>query len=255
MSEPLTSPVIAQQLAHKSVRQYLDTSVSDAQLERIITAAQRGSTSSNLQVWSVVAVRDADRKARLAEALGGHRYIADAPVFLVWVADLARNDALMREHGAEPETLGLIENTLMCAVDVGIAAQNALLAAESLGLGGVFVGGVRNAPEAVSAELGLPQHVFPIVGMSIGVPDPAEGTGIKPRLPLHGVLHREAYDSEKWRSATAEYELSYEQYFAEQGHPGRSWARTVIGRLAKLAGMHGRHTMRASLRSQGFDSE
>lgn len=255
MTTHLDSAVIAQQLAHKSVRQFLETPVSDAQVERIVTAAQRASTSSNLQVWSVIAVRDPARKARLAEALGGHQYIATAPVFLVWVADLARNEALMRAHGAESETLGLIENTLIGAIDVGIAAQNALLAAESLGLGGVFVGGIRNAPEAVSAELGLPRHAFAMVGMSIGVPDPTEGTGVKPRLPLAGVLHPETYDPERWRSATAEYEGTYEAYFAGQGHPGRSWARTVIGRLAKIAGMHGRHTMRASLRAQGFDSE
>ena len=255
MQEELESAVIAQQLAHKSVRKYRDEPVTDAQLELIVTAAQRASSSSNLQVWSVIAVRDEARKARLAEALGGHDYIASAPVFLVWVADLARNESLLRAHGAEPETLGLIENTLMCAVDVGIAAQNALLAAESLGLGGVFVGGVRNNPAAVAAELQLPTHTFAIAGMSIGAPDPSEGTGVKPRLPLEGVLHREIYDPERWRSATDEYEVSYEQYFAGQGHPGRSWARTVVGRLAKIAGLHGRHTMRASLRSQGFDSE
>lgn len=255
MATSLESAVIAQQFAHKSVRKYLDEPVTDAQLELIVAAAQRASTSSNLQVWTVIAVRDAARKTRLSEMLGGRDYVAAAPVFLVWIADLARNDALMRAHGAEPETLGLIENTLISAIDVGIAAQNALLAAESLGLGGVFVGSLRNAPEAVCAELGLPRHSFPLVGMSIGVPDPSEGTGVRPRLPLAGVLHHEVYDPERWRSATDEYEVSYEQYFAGQGHPGRSWARTVIGRLAKIAGLHGRHTMRASLRSQGFESE
>ncbi|MGK0722397.1 NADPH-dependent oxidoreductase [Leucobacter sp. W1478] len=255
MSGPTHSAVIAQQLAHKSVRKYLDAPVTDAQLELIVTAAQQASTSSNLQVWSVIAVRDQARKARLSKMLGGRDYVAEAPVFLVWIADLARNEALMRAHGAESETLGLIENTLIGAIDVGIAAQNALLAAESLGLGGVFVGSLRNAPEAVCEELGLPRHAFPLVGMSLGVPDPSEGSGVKPRLPLSGVLHHEVYDSGRWRSATDDYEVSYEQYFAGQGRPGRSWARTVIGRLAKIAGLHGRHTMRASLRSQGFDSE
>lgn len=255
MSHPIDSPVIAQQLQHRSVRKFLDTPVTDAQVERIVTAAQRASTSSNLQVWSVIAVRDVDRKARIADMLGGHAYIATAPVFLVWVADLARNAELIRAHGAEPETLGLIENTLIGALDVGIAAQNALLAAESLGLGGVFVGGIRNAPKAVASELQLPKHVFAIAGMSIGVPDPAEGTGLKPRLPLAAVLHHETYDPERWRQAVDAYEASYEEYFASQGTPGRSWASTVVGRLAKVAGLHGRHTMRDSLRSQGFDSE
>jgi nitroreductase len=249
-----SSPVIDQQLRHRSVRKFLDTPVTQAQLETIVGAAQRASTSSNLQIWSVIAVRDSERKARLAEALGGHAYIAKAPVFLVWAADFARNAALIEAHGGTAATLHLIENTLIGGIDVGIAAQNALLAAESLGLGGVFVGGIRN-PEAVCEELQLPAHVFPVVGMSLGVPDPSEGTGVKPRLPLAGVLHDEQYNSEVWRDATQAYEDDYREYFDGQGVPNRSWARTVVGRLGKLEGMHGRHEMRAKLRAQGFDSE
>lgn len=255
MTDPTTSEVIEQQLRHRSVRKFLDAPVSDAQLEAIVGAAQRASTSSNLQAWTVIAIRDQDRKQRISEAIGKHAYVENCAVFLVWIADFARNNALIRAGGVEPETLGYIENTLLGGVEVGIAAQNALLAAESLGLGGLFVGGVRNNPAAVSAELGLPQHAFPVVGMALGVPDPAEGTGLKPRLPLSGVLHHETYDAEAWREATASYEESYRDYFETQGVPDRSWARAVIGRLGKLKGMHGRHTMRESLRAQGFDSE
>lgn len=249
------SSVIDVQLQHRSVRKYADISVTDAQIERIISAAQRASTSSNLQVVSVIAIRDQDRKRRLSDAIGGRDYVENAPVFLVWIADFSRNAEVIRGRGADPETLGLMENTLMGAIDTGIMAQSALLAAESLGLGGVFVGSVRNNPEEVSAELGLPPHAFPIVGMSIGVPDPGEGTGLKPRLPLSGVLHRETYDPTAWQSATDEFEAHYRDYFESQGVPDRSWARTITGRLAKPEGLHGRHTMRASLRSQGFDSE
>lgn len=255
MSEAPTSPVIEVQLQHRSVRRFLDAPVTDAELEAIVLAAQRASTSSNLQAWSVIAVRDPERKAELSRLMGDQPYVEHAPVFLVWVADLARDAEVIRAHGAEPETLGYIENTLLCSLDIGIAAQNALLAAESLGLGGVFVGSLRNAPEAVSALLNLPRHAFPMVGMSIGYPDPDAGTGIKPRLPLSGVLHREEYDPGRWRGAIEIYERDYEEYFAGQGVPGRSWARTVVGRLAKPEGLHGRHTMRESLRSQGFGSE
>src|SRR5690606_3925949 len=145
--------------------------------------------------------------------IGGRQYVEDASVFLVWIADFSRNVELTRAQGIETETVGLIENTLVGAVDVGIAAQNALLAAESLGLGGVFVGSARNNPEAVSAELRLPKHAFPIVGLALGVPDPEEGTGLKPRLPLSGVLHRETYDVTKWRDAVETYEADYREYF------------------------------------------
>ncbi|CAG7606405.1 nitroreductase family protein [Leucobacter soli] len=255
MSDRIDSPVIEQQLAHRSVRRFLDVPVTDAQLGRIVSAAQRASTSSNLQAWTVVAIHDADRKRRISQAIGDHHYVEHAPVLLVWLADFARNAELIRSRGAEPATLGLIENTVLGSVDVGIAAQNALLAAESLGLGGLFIGGIRNDPAAVSAELELPQNVFPVVGMALGVPDPAEGTGLKPRLPLSAVLHREAYDPEAWRDGTEQYEENYREYFAGQGVESRSWARAVSGRLGTVEGMHGRHTMRESLRAQGFHSE
>lgn len=255
MSGRVTSPVTAQQFAHRSVRKYLDTPVSDAQLATIVGAAQQASTSSNQQVWTVIAIRDDDRKRRISEAIGGRDYVENAAVFLVWVIDLARNEALMRTQGVEPAALDLMEVTLLGALDVGIASQNALLAAESLGLGGVYVGSIRNNPTAVCAELGLPQRAFPVVGMAIGVPDPDEGTGIKPRLPLEGVLHHEGYDPERWSAAIAEYESSYRDYFESQGVPNRSWARSVAGRLGPVSGLHGRHTMRDSLRAQGFPSE
>ncbi len=251
----LTSPVIETQLRHRSVRRYTDTEVTNAQLETIIAAAQRASTSSNLQVTTVIAIRDVDRKRRISQAIGGRGYVEEAPVMLIWVADFSRNAEIIRASGAEPETLGLMENTLIGAVDVGIMAQSALLAAESLGLGGVFVGSVRNNPEAVSAELRLPQHAFPIVGLTIGEPDPEEGTGLKPRLPLSGVLHHETYDPTRWSDAVETYENDYREYFESQGVPKRSWMYTVTRRLATVAGLHGRHTMRDSLRSQGFDSE
>lgn len=255
MSERTTSAVTEQQLAHKSVRKYLDEPVSEAQLEAIVRSAQSSSTSSNLQVWSVIAVRDQERKDRISQALGGRAYIETAPVFLVWVADLARNREIMRSRGIDPETLGLMELTLMCALDTGIAAQNALLAAESLGLGGVFVGGIRNNIEAIVDELQLPPHVFPVVGMAIGVPDPSEGTGVKPRLPLSTLLHEEQYDTDAWRDGAEQFEGEFRDYFEGQGVPGRSWARTMSRRLGTTEGLDGRHTMGASLRAQGFATE
>lgn len=242
-------------MQHRSVRKFLDLPITDTQVESIVRAAQRASTSSNLQSWSAVVVRDKNRKKRLSKMLGGHPYIENASVFIAWIADFSRNEQLLRSRAVEPQTLGFIETTLVGAVDVGIAAQNALLAAESMGLGGVFVGGIRNDPTAVAKELGLPRHTFAIVGMALGVPDPNEGTGIKPRLPLDGVLHHEQYDPGRWGEATRQYEEDYREYFETQGTPNRSWMFATTKRLGPLSGLYGRDRMRDSLRAQGFDSE
>ena len=76
-----------------------------------------------------------------------------------------------------------MEEFIVGVVDAALAAQSALIAAESLGLGAVYIGAMRNLPEQIAAELALPPHVFAVFGMSIGYPDPARATGIKPRLP------------------------------------------------------------------------
>lgn len=244
------------QLEHRSVRKFLPADITDAQLELIIAAAQSGSQSSNLQVWSVVAVRDQARKERISEALGGHPYIENCAVFLVWTADFNRNTRIVEaKQGTEVDSIGYLENTLVSFVDSGIAGQNALLAAESLGLGGVFVGSVRNDPLAIAKELDLPEYVFPVVGLAIGVPDPTEAASTKPRLPQRAVLHHEQYDADAWESASAEYEQLLAEYYADYGRENYSWARTLNRRIGSVEGMHGRHQIRAWLAEQGFESK
>ncbi len=250
----VSSPTIDLQLAHRSVRRFLDEPVTDEQLETVIAAAQAASQSSNLQVWSVVAVRDGDRKRRLSRSIGGHRYVEEASVFLVWVADFRRAAHVVEAQGARLETIGYLENTLVGFVDSGIAAQNALLAAESLGLGGVFVGSIRNDPEAVVAELGLPEYTFPVFGLALGVPDPAEQAGIKPRLPLAAVLHHETYDGTAWQQPTVDYEGAIGDYYAGYGQGDYSWAAKLTTRISTVAGLHGREDIRGSLEKQGFAS-
>ncbi|WP_459546143.1 nitroreductase family protein [Nocardia sp. X0981] len=75
---------------HRSVRRYLPDPISDGVLSLLVSAAQSAPTSSDLQVWSVIAVRDAERRARLAELAGDQEHIRQAPLLLVWTADLAR---------------------------------------------------------------------------------------------------------------------------------------------------------------------
>ena len=252
---PSLSPTIQLQLTHRSVRTFLPTPVSEEHLGLVVAAAQSASQSSNLQVWSVVAVRDTDRKRRISESIGEQAYVTDCSVFLVWVADFRRAANVVESNGARIETLGYIENTLVTFVDSGIAAQNALLAAESLGLGGVFVGSVRNNPEAIIEELGLPEYTFPVFGMALGHPDPSEAAGIKPRLPQRAVLHHEQYDPTAWRDSVEVYEDRLGDYFGRHGRDGYSWAEIVTKRISTIAGLHGRDSMRASLQAQGFSSE
>jgi nitroreductase len=87
---PAWNAVLDTMLAHRTVRAYRDEPLPPGLLETLIAAAQLAPTSSNLQAWSVVAVQDPDRKARLSELAAGQRHIVDAPLLPVFLADLAR---------------------------------------------------------------------------------------------------------------------------------------------------------------------
>lgn len=245
-----TSAVIEHQLRHRSVRSFLSDPVTDDQLTAIVAAASSAPTSSNLQTWSVVAVREPARKARLAKLAGDQAFIEAAPLLLLWVADLSRARGLAAAAGTRVEASEYLETTLLGVIDATLAAQNAIVAASSLGLGTVCVGGARNHPEEIAAELGLPSGAFVVFGLAVGVPDPAEPAGVKPRLPQSVVLHHETY-SPPSADDLAAYDDRLGGYNATYGLGG-GWSERVLARLAGPVSMSGRHRLRAQLERLGF---
>ncbi|WP_280234624.1 NADPH-dependent oxidoreductase [Nocardia cyriacigeorgica] len=245
------NPTLQVLLEHRSVRRYLPDPVSDDTLRLLISAAQSAPTSSNLQVWSVVAVRDPERKARLAELAGDQAHIRQAPVLLVFTADFARLRQLAADSGAPLDGADYLESSYVAFIDAALAAQNAVVAAESLGLGTVYIGAIRNNPEQVAAELRLPEHVFATFGLVVGHPDPSEQAQVKPRLPREAVLHQETYDLPGQRPHVTEYERRLTDFYADQ-NLDRSWVPAVLARLASARALNGRDRLRESLRNHGF---
>jgi nitroreductase len=240
-------------LNHRSVRGFLPRALPEGTLELLIAAAQSASTSSNLQFWSVIAVQETERKSHLAELAGEQQFIRDAPLLLVWLADLSRLDRIAAEHQAQVDGTHYLEEFIVGVVDAALAAQSALIAAESLGLGGVYIGAMRNLPEQVAAELALPPHAFAVFGMSIGYPDPARETGVKPRLPQSVVLHREQYSTVPCGEAIDNYNATMRNFQREQGMRAIDWTQQCFNRVRDGAALRGRDRMREALRNLGFE--
>ncbi len=189
------NPVLETLFAHRSVRAFRPDPLPDGTLEALIAAAQSAPSSSNLQTWSVIAVQSPAGRARLAELTGPQPHVAEAPLVLAWLADLSRIGRIAQSRGEAASGLDYLDTFLMAVIDAALAAQNAVVAAESLGLGTVYLGALRNQPEAVAELLGVPDGVFPVFGLVVGHPDPARLARIKPRLPLRTVLHAERYQA------------------------------------------------------------
>lgn len=239
-------------LSHRSVRTYLPKHLPDGVLELIVAAAQSAPTSSGLQAWSVVAVTDPDRKARLAELASPNPQILSAPLFLVWLADLSRLREIATENGKTGEGLDYFESFLLAAIDAALAAQNALVALESLGLGSCYIGGIRNHPAEVGELLGLPPETLALFGMTVGYPDPAIETEIKPRLPQSLVLHLERYQTASRESELAAYDDTMRSFQTGQGMAVRGWTRVIADRIADAASLKGRHVLLDVVRRMGF---
>lgn len=245
--------VLATQLAHRSVRRFTSRVVDDDELTALVAAAQSAPTSSNLQPWSVIAIRDPARRRRLAALAGGQRFVEQAGLFLVWVADLGRARRLADRAGTSVDAVDYLETTLIGVVDAALAAQNAVVAAESLGLGTVFVGAIRNHPGEVAAELGLPAHTVATFGLAVGGPDPTEDADVKPRLPQAAVLHHETYDAARADAHVTAYDDTLAVYTSRHGLGG-VWSERVLARLAGPGSMAGRDVLRQALERRGLPS-
>ncbi len=239
-------------LSHRSVRAFVDRPLPDGTIEALVAAAQSASTSSNLQTWSVVAVEDQDRRNALAECAAGQAHIRVAPLQMVWLADLRRLRDSAARHGITAEGTDYLELFLVAAIDAAIAAQNAALAAEALGLGIVYIGAMRNKPLEVAKILNLPERTFAVFGMCVGYPDPEKPATMKPRLRQSAVLHRETYDLDAAAPAVAAYDKESARFYKGQNMERNAWSLHVGRRVAGPASLSGRHTLRETLNAMGF---
>jgi FMN reductase [NAD(P)H] len=187
-----------------------------------VEAARRAPTSSNAQHVSVVVVRDAVRRARIAEIAGGQPWVAKAPVFLAIVLDFYKTGLGVEMAGETPIVHQTAEGLLAGVTDVGIALATMMAAARSLGLGVVPIGGIRRNPQGMIDLLELPPHTFPVVGLSVGHVDrPAPQ---KPRLPIEAFCHEERYHPEVLRGAIQTYDATLLHYWASLGRAdGKPW--------------------------------
>jgi nitroreductase len=239
-------------LSHRSVRAFEQSPLPDGTLELLIAAAQSAASSSNLQIWSVVAVRDSERKERLAALAGDQAHIRDAPLFLAWLVDVSRLAQLAERAHKPSEGLDYLDTFLMGAIDAALAAQNAVTAAESLGLGTVYIGALRNRPEDVARELHLEPGLFAVFGLCVGRADPARPSAVKPRLSQRSVLYHEQYRRAEGDRDIAEYDRAMRAFYESQHMPVTTWSEHSTERVRGADQLRGRHRLVEALKNLGF---
>ena len=233
---------ITQIKAHKSIRAYTDQPIMAEQLDEILAAAQQAPSSSFLQAVSIIRITDKALRTQIMQLSAEQPYIASAAEVLLFCADFNRHKQIVPDAKT-----GFVEQLLIGATDAAMMGQNALVAAESLGLGGVYIGAVRNHPAEIGELLGLPELVIPLFGLCLGYP--AQDPQVKPRLPRALVVHENRYQPLN-KTLLAQYDDDMRAYYASRtsNNKDQSWSSQITAILGKEA----RPYMLGYLQQQGY---
>lgn len=177
--------------AHTSVRRFTEEKIPDAVLQEIITAGRAASSWKNLQSYSIIVLHSQEKKQALYD-LVSQPAILQASHLLLFVGDHYRASQAAELHGADFDPSG-VENLLISSVDAALAGQNTLLAAESLGYGGVMIGLVRQAGRAIAELVSLPSYTYPVFCIALGKPN--QHHPVKPRLAADSIVFEETYQT------------------------------------------------------------
>lgn len=209
-------PIVKSVLEHASVRNY-DTSkkIPREQIETMINCARVSPTSMNGQTLTIIYIQNPNIRKRISELAFNQQHIIDCSDFFVFVMDFNKSNIALKKHGKTMKIQESVESILVGSVDIGIALGTAIVVAESMGLGTVPIGAVRNAPTELAEVLELPQNTFPIVGLCIGYIK-GDKNPVKPKIPLDGYMLYDKYDSVTIEKNIHKYDKIMEKYFANR---------------------------------------
>ncbi len=177
----------------KSVRVFTEQEITPEQKKEILCAAMAAPTAGNQQLYTILDITDEALKRKLSETCDNQPFIAKAKMVLVFCADLQKWYDAFLEGGCEPRKPGV--GDLMLAVsDTNIAAQNAVTAAQSMGIGSCYIGDIMENCEIHRELLNLPEYVFPAAMLVFGFPTLQQQERLKPeRCRLEDIVQENVY--------------------------------------------------------------
>lgn len=177
-------------LSHRTIREFKPEALDAKMIEALIAVAQRTATSNGLQASSILRITDPAIKHGIAE-ICNQPYVGRAPELWIFLVDQARNAHIATAKGVEHVNAYEMARFIQGFTDACLTAQNVVNAAETLGLGTVYLGSVHNDIPKLCALLKLPQLTFPVLGLGIGHPNQAPD--LKPRMDMDFRIFENAY--------------------------------------------------------------
>ena len=215
---------IRELFSRKSVRVFEEREISPEDKALILEAACMAPTAGNQQLYTIIDVTDQRIKDALVDTCDHQPFIAKAQMVLIFCADCRKWYEGFRAAGCEPRKPG-VGDLLLAVSDTNIAAQNAVTAAESLGIGSCYIGDIMENAEKQRELLHLPKYVFPAAMLVFGYPTQQQKDREKPaRVQMEHIVHENAY-----REMDAEeMQRMWEPRTGEKGYQG--WMQAFCDR-------------------------
>lgn len=251
MQNLTSKPTLDTVLNHRSIRKFTNEPISEELLNTLFTAGMAGSTSGYLQSASIIRVTDKQLRYQIRRICAnaqdakegekyGHHYVENCAEFLIFCMDSNRHLTLLPDA-----KIDWTEVVLVGTVDATIIAQNLLVTAESLGLGGVYIGSVRNDIDKLSELLKLPKGIVPLFGMCLGYPD--HNPDMRPRLPNQVIVSTNQYEPAS-QEQLEEFNNTVKDYYSQLRQSDMDW----VSQIKNYLSVPSRPEILPYLNKQGF---
>ncbi|WP_242961510.1 NADPH-dependent oxidoreductase [Peptostreptococcus faecalis] len=247
----MSSETIKKQLEHRTIREFKDTPIDKDIVRQLLEVANRTSTSVGMQSYSIIRITDPQKKGKIAE-ICGQKYVNRLPEFWIFVVDAFRNAKIAAEQNFYPESRNDMDRFFQGFTDASLAAQNVMVAVESLDMGGCFFGSILNDSQQIIEILNLPEYTFPVLGIGFGYPN--QNPQLKPRMGLDLKVFENEYKVEdSYLESIKDYDLEMQEYYDLRDSNRRvdSFSKQVISRLTNT--IENRLKIINTIRRQGFD--
>lgn len=242
---------IKTQLEHRTIREFTDEPVSEELIEQLVQVARHTATSNGLQASSIIRVTDPSIKKELAD-ICKQEYVARMPEIWIFIVDQYRNGQIAKENNCQEESIGDMDRFFQGFTDACLTAQNVENAAESLGLGTVYLGSILNDPARTIELLKLPKLTFPAVGLGFGKPN--QEPQLKPRMDMKLRMFENSYTTyDNYMDLIKDYDEIMETYYDLRDINNRvdRFSKQVVTKLQNVNPV--RQKLVNNIVNQGFD--
>ncbi|NLM60938.1 MAG: NADPH-dependent oxidoreductase [Clostridiales bacterium] len=242
---------IRTQLEHRTIREFKDQGIPEEVFDLLMEVARRTASSTAMQASSIIRVTDPSIKAEIA-GICKQEYVARIPELLIFIVDQYRNSQIAKEKGHSPDYAGDTDRFFSSFTDACLMAQNVVTAAESLGLGTIYLGSILNDTEKMCQLLKLPELTFPVLGLGLGYPN--QSPQLKPRMEMRLRVFENAYTFfDSYLDEIKDHDEEMRTYYdlREPEKPVDSFSDQVVSRL-KYQNIKRQELLKVA-RKQGFD--